>query len=211
MSSIIGSLPFTLTNGQTADATQVMADFNEIVSSVNANAVPTSDLPVSVANGGTGLSTGFMPPGTVVGAFLQAAAPTGWTQNNTFNDQVIRPVNAGSGFVGGATGGSWAISGVTIGGTALTQAQLPNFNCTVTEPNAGQGHEHTIPNIGNTAQAVNTAGAVFVSAAGTLTTNFSTTGITVSTGGGGQTHAHGFANDSTWRPAFVNSVVATKN
>lgn len=35
---IIGSLPVTLTNGTTADATQVMADLNYIVNQVNANA-----------------------------------------------------------------------------------------------------------------------------------------------------------------------------
>lgn len=36
--AIIGSLPYTLTNGQTADATQVMADFAAIVNGVNSNA-----------------------------------------------------------------------------------------------------------------------------------------------------------------------------
>jgi hypothetical protein len=35
---IVPSLPFDLTNGQTADANQVMANFNDIVSGVNANA-----------------------------------------------------------------------------------------------------------------------------------------------------------------------------
>jgi hypothetical protein len=35
---IVSSLPFTLQNGQTADATQVMADFNAIVDDVNDNA-----------------------------------------------------------------------------------------------------------------------------------------------------------------------------
>lgn len=36
--SIIGSLPYTFVNGQTADATQVNADFNTIVNNVNSNA-----------------------------------------------------------------------------------------------------------------------------------------------------------------------------
>ena len=36
--AIITALPVTLTNGTLADATQVMADFNQIVSNVNANA-----------------------------------------------------------------------------------------------------------------------------------------------------------------------------
>lgn len=63
--SIIGSLPFTLINGQTADATQVMANFNTIVSSVNASAAASganSDItallglstPIGTAEGGTG-------------------------------------------------------------------------------------------------------------------------------------------------------------
>lgn len=41
---IIGALPNTLTNGTTADATQVMADLNWIVNQVNANAVPTANV-----------------------------------------------------------------------------------------------------------------------------------------------------------------------
>ncbi|HDR9236381.1 tail fiber domain-containing protein [Burkholderia vietnamiensis] len=38
--SIIGNLPNTLSNGTTADATQVMADLNYIAAQVNANAQP---------------------------------------------------------------------------------------------------------------------------------------------------------------------------
>jgi protein-disulfide isomerase-like protein with CxxC motif len=40
---IIGTLPNTLTNGTTADATQVMADLNQIVNDVNANAAPVTN------------------------------------------------------------------------------------------------------------------------------------------------------------------------
>lgn len=39
--TIINALPYNLTNGTTADASQVMADFNEIVNDVNTN-VPTA-------------------------------------------------------------------------------------------------------------------------------------------------------------------------
>lgn len=38
ITQIVSGLPFTLTNGTVADATQVMADFNQIVNNVNANA-----------------------------------------------------------------------------------------------------------------------------------------------------------------------------
>ncbi|HDR8957028.1 tail fiber domain-containing protein [Burkholderia vietnamiensis] len=40
MSNIIGNLPVALSNGTTADASQVMADLNFIVNQVNANALP---------------------------------------------------------------------------------------------------------------------------------------------------------------------------
>lgn len=63
--SIISALPFTLTNGTTADATQVMANFNQIVNNVNANGAHSGanaditslsaiSTPLSVAQGGTG-------------------------------------------------------------------------------------------------------------------------------------------------------------
>ena len=41
---VIGTLPNILTNGTTADASQVMADFNFIVNQVNANANPVGTL-----------------------------------------------------------------------------------------------------------------------------------------------------------------------
>ena len=54
-----------------------------------------------------------IPSGTVL-PFIQATAPVGWTQVNTWNDRVIRIVdNTGT---GGSTGGSWTISGLTDSG-----------------------------------------------------------------------------------------------
>src|SRR6516225_622114 len=66
MAIIIPALPYTLTNGTTADANQVMADLNDIVSGVNTNAAhngPNSDItsltglttPLTIAQGGTGV------------------------------------------------------------------------------------------------------------------------------------------------------------
>lgn len=43
--SIIGSLPYNLTNGQTADATQVMADLNAIVNAVNNTSTGAASIP----------------------------------------------------------------------------------------------------------------------------------------------------------------------
>lgn len=66
--AIVGALPFTLQNGTTADATQVMADFDSIKTDVNARAAANganNDItslaglttPLSVAQGGTGQIT----------------------------------------------------------------------------------------------------------------------------------------------------------
>ena len=77
--SIIGSLPFILTNGQVADATQVMADFNTIIAEVNAGAVPESALPLAVASGGTGTNTltaNAVLLGNNVGVVQEVAAGT---------------------------------------------------------------------------------------------------------------------------------------
>lgn len=48
MTNIISPLPFALTNGNKADATQVMADLNQIVNDVNQNAIGVSQLLVHV-------------------------------------------------------------------------------------------------------------------------------------------------------------------
>lgn len=88
--SIISSLPFTLTNGQTADATQVMSNFNTVVSNVNTNAAENGanssitsltglTTPLAESEGGTGSATGatLVPTGAVI-PFAGSAAPTGW-------------------------------------------------------------------------------------------------------------------------------------
>ena len=79
--TIISTLPYSLTNGSTADATQVMADFNQIVNNVNANAAANganSDItslsglstPLSVTQGGTGTTTS-----TGTGSVVLSASP----------------------------------------------------------------------------------------------------------------------------------------
>lgn len=60
LSAIIGTLPVTLTNGTTADATQVMSDLNWIVNQVNANAAPLSGVALlASANTFTAVQSGI--------------------------------------------------------------------------------------------------------------------------------------------------------
>jgi hypothetical protein len=62
--AIINPLPYIFANGTTADATQVNADFAQIVANVNTNAAPI-------------VGSAFVPSGAVM-AFNLGACPSGW-------------------------------------------------------------------------------------------------------------------------------------
>lgn len=92
--NIVGALPFQLTNGNVADATQVISNFNDIVTDVNANAAHNggnSDItsltglstPLSVSQGGSGAAT-FTLNSLLLGngaAAVQAGPVPGTTGN----------------------------------------------------------------------------------------------------------------------------------
>ena len=88
--SIISSLPYTLTNGQTADATQVMANFNQIVNNVNANAAASganADItslsalttPLTPGQGGTPLFSGGTTTGSANAQVIGSSLPDSFT------------------------------------------------------------------------------------------------------------------------------------
>jgi hypothetical protein len=64
LADIINPLPFIFQNGTIADATQVNADFAQILANVNANAVP--------------VAAGNLVPAKAVMAFNLSACPVGW-------------------------------------------------------------------------------------------------------------------------------------
>ena len=88
---IIGSLPYTLTNGTTADAGQVMANYAYIISQVNANAAKrgaNSDItsivglttPLAKGLGGSSVYTGGVSTGTAnAQAVTTGITPSGYT------------------------------------------------------------------------------------------------------------------------------------
>jgi hypothetical protein len=132
--------------------------------------------------------------GAVMGAFAtgtemlfaQAAAPTGWTQNVTWNDRVLRVVSGS----GGGTGGSWTLSGVTVDSHVLIEAEMP-------------AHVHTETRRAGTTTTV-LSGSISTSKTGTNTFD---TGSTGDDGG----HVHGLTSDAVWRPSYVDLIVATKD
>jgi len=125
--SIIGTLPNNLTNGTTADASQVMADFNFIVNQVNANANPIGTLTA--------------PSGTRA-VFQQATAPTGWTVDSSasLTDCAMR-FNQTVG-----TGGTTAWSGwnngnaINCNAIMLSVGNLPAHSHTINDPT----HTHSV-------------------------------------------------------------------
>ncbi len=107
--TIISPLPYTLANGTTNDATQVMADFSQIVSNVNANAAHSganSDItslsgltiPLSVAQGGTGnvLGTANVAGGAAGGIVYQSGANTSAVSAAGIAGQVLTSSGAGA-------------------------------------------------------------------------------------------------------------------
>ena len=86
--NIIGTLPVTLQNGTTADASQVMSDFNFIVNQVNAN----------------GLSTAFIAPGTLLAIQVFNISGTYMPTTNA-TKALVKAIG------GGGAGGGTAVTG----------------------------------------------------------------------------------------------------
>lgn len=198
--SIIGTLPNNIQNGQSVDATPLMADFNFIVNQVNSNANP--------------IGTFTAPSGTRM-VFHQAAAPSGWVQDTTITDHTIQVI----GTAGGGTGGANAYSGMflnqwTSDGHALSIAELAVHG----HVDAGHGHVdagHTHPQASGTYYAVgapNVSGGVAISlnVAGGNTqggvANIQTGFANISNTGSGTAHTH----TKTFNVNYVAMIMAAK-
>lgn len=145
--------------------------------------------------------------------FFQAAAPTGWTQDATINDQVLRVVSG----AGGGTGGSWVISGVTVDGHALTEAEGPVHNHTGSTGSAGS-HAHNIRLGGGGGSSVtlddatvsfDTLSNISASNAAMDVQGAHTHSVSIGNAGSGQAHSHGLTADGAWRPAYIDVIVAS--
>lgn len=93
--SLVGAYPFTLTNGAVADATQVMADFNQVRNDVNSNAATNGansnitslsglTTPLSLAQGGTPVYIGGTSTGSANAQVVATLSPTTFTLTQGF-------------------------------------------------------------------------------------------------------------------------------
>ena len=125
--------------------------------------------------------------------FVQATAPIGWTQDTSQSDRLLRiaDTTVSPDEVGGATGGSWTISGVTVDGHALTSAEMPS-------------HTHSVPLAGAGSNTVKKIDAP-------STTIGSDNTVISGSSGSNDAHTHGLTADGVWRPAYQNVIVCTNN
>jgi len=157
----------------------------------------------------------FIPSGTRM-VFYQASAPTGWTKVSTINDRVLRVVSG----TGGGTGGNWRISGISVSGHTLTTSEMPSHTHakgTLATLNGGS-HTHNIKLYDKGGEDHNTIaeersetllfGNQSTDPAGTH--SHTITGSTGSTGGGGS-HSHGLTIGNSWRPAYADVIVCSKD
>lgn len=122
--TIINTLPFQLQNGTTADATQVMADFDEIVNDVNNNgahngvnsditALTALTTPIPPIGGGSSIFVGGAAGGTANVLTLGSTVPTGFTLT-LGNRVVFTPAT-----------GNTAAATMAVGATAATAILRP--------------------------------------------------------------------------------------
>ena len=145
-SAIIPPLPVTLQNGTTADANQVMSDFNAIVTNVNANAAPlATTAQTNITN--TFTAPQIIPDGT---ALNHAASVAQLDQNSTkyltdtgaANAYVVTPAPAWLSYIAGSDlfvkigAGNTNTTSSTINVNALGVKNILNEDGSNTEANA---------------------------------------------------------------------------
>jgi hypothetical protein len=161
--------------------------------------------PTTIYCDGTNIRTtsGSIPSGTNM-LFYQAAAPTGWTQVTSVSDRVLRVVSGTGGVYGGTVPFSTYFSGsANVGSTAITEAQMPSHTHSINDPT----HTHTFT------AAVNGPGSYGQIGQGgnfsigtTLTTDSSSTGISINSTGSSNGHTHTIPSLQ-----YIDVIICTKS
>jgi hypothetical protein len=170
--SLVGSLPYTLTNGTTADANQVQANLQYIADQVNANVAAAITAAVLTA----------LPVGTIAewsGSVASIPAPwqlcDGTNGTPDLRDKFV--VGAGGAYAVGAVGGAASNTPtITVAGHTLTVPELPAHSHGVSDPTHSHGvsdptHSHGVSDPTHAHTAQTGPGAVIYEAGGAFTNN----------------------------------------
>ena len=125
--AICASSPFNLTNGQTADATQVMANFNNVLLCANTLLAPRNSptftgsitLPDGATYNASGLTSGSLTSTTLNGTLLLTGTISGGTlQSPTLSGAIVSAATISGGTLQNVTlSGTTANAGTVTGGT----------------------------------------------------------------------------------------------
>jgi microcystin-dependent protein len=145
-SAIIAPLPVTLQNGTTADANQVMSNFNQIVNNVNSNAAPlATSAQTNVTN--TFTSPQIMSAATalnhaVIASQVQQNGLTYFTDTGAANAYVVTPAPVWASYSAGSElyvkigAGNTSTGASTINVSALGLKNILNEDSSTLEANA---------------------------------------------------------------------------
>lgn len=128
--------------------------------------------------------------------FNQASAPVGWTRDVDVDDVTLIVTAAGT---GGATGGSWSMTGITA---ADHTHGMSSHTHTLAGGAAGYAYVHNVGFDGSGQMQSGTAGG------GTGAYNYTGGPSTANTGTASATT---MTSDGTWRPAYQYVLKATKD
>lgn len=198
--------PLSVTQGGTGQSS--FTDGQLLIGNTTGNtlnkATLTAGAGVTITNGAGAItiavsSSAVIPSGTAM-LFVQTAAPTGWTKSTTHNDKALRIVS-GAASSGGTSAFSTVFtnqtptittSGLSVGATTLTTAQMP-------------AHTHTATQQGS---------FFYSGSCGPIRYETSNT-VSGSTGGGGS-HTHSLSGSATSSAVtlnvqYVDAIIATKD
>jgi len=240
--------PWTPSSGDTIDATNYNSNLDTIYNEFNGN-IDLNNIKSSIINAANGLlqldSNGDIPSTVAWGAipsgtkmiFAQATAPTGWTQDTSINDKVLRVVDG----QGGGTGGSWTISGLSTGSAGShyhTQGKTGSAGShTHSQGSTGSAGGHTHTYSGNTdtdnthktnsghdySGTYKSTPSHYHAYSGTTSSNGSHTHTNPDTNSAGShthsnpntsttgSHTHSVSSDGSWKPPYLDIIIATKD
>jgi len=128
-------------------------------------------------------------------AFFQASAPTGWTQDVTNNDAMLRVVSGTGGGVGGSASPVSFNHAHTTAWHALTVNEMPSHSHNVTDSvGAGVGLNNYADGYGHLVVSL-----------------YGGNRLKTDSQGSGSSHNHGNTGTTSWAPKYIDMIICTKS